>query len=107
MVRNTPLLTSIFGFLILIGIAWFIYFTFVDKTNDQDRLLIEIRNNQTSLEELNIKLEEQNGKITTQQLTIDKLSSNICILQNQISSLGATPTVNDEFECNFKTVTPK
>lgn len=91
-IANTSFLANVFGFLILVGVAWFIYFTFIDKTNNQDQILAEIRSNQAGIISLRSEVEEQ-------RKTIEQLSRNVCTLQQQIVSAGLVPSVEIDPTC--------
>lgn len=96
-IKNTTVLIIVFGFIFIAGLAWYIFLTFKDETKDQNIILTEIRNSQKSIEDLEEKLSEQ-------QETIQELTNNVCILQEQIVSLGATPRVQDS---NCQEILPK
>lgn len=73
------------AFLVLLGTAWYIYFTFIDKTNSQDAILQQLIENNQQVDTLNKKVAE--------------LNQTICVLQDQIESLGAIPAVEKSHDC--------
>ena len=78
-------------FLIILGTAWFIYFTFVDKTNSQDMILNQLVANNNQVNELR-------AEVANLRDTNSKLLRNVCVLQHQIEQLGAKPAVIEN--CN-------
>lgn len=81
------------------GMVFFIYSSFKNDIDRQDLLLAEIRAAQQlsvdngrrlqELEQSNAQLKESN----------DRLTANICILQEQIKSLGAVPNIESDISC--------
>lgn len=80
------------AFLILLGTAWYIYFTFIDKTNSQDAILNQLIANNRQVDELK-------GEITKLKDSNIELAKSVCILQQQVESLGAVPVVEKNSDC--------
>jgi hypothetical protein len=98
-VRNTATLTIIFVFLLLSGMVWFIYFTFIDRTNDQDVLLHEIREAQNESKANREILNTIQSKVDDLENDNDGLKKDVCILQEQLLNIGVEPAVEKDPVC--------
>jgi hypothetical protein len=77
----------------------FVYYSFKVDVDRQDKLLYEIQQTQNignSNSRKLIELEESNNELKDAN---KKLVKTVCILQEQILSLGAKPIVPDESNC--------
>lgn len=86
-------------YLVTFGLIIFIYFSFKVDVDRQDELLYEIRSAQQISEENNKKLDELEKSNNELKMTNQKLVRTICILQEQIESLGAKPLVDNQNNC--------
>lgn len=96
---GSKLFFQVSAFALLIGSAWFIYFTFIDKTNNQDLRLGDIYSLQEEIAKNTHLNEENRQKLTDLTTEINKLKITVCTLQKQIISLGAVPDVAPDGSC--------
>lgn len=73
------------AFLIIIGTIWFIYFSFIERDDSNNRILQQLTANNVQVTELTNE--------------VNSLKNSICVLQNQIESLGAIPAIEKDADC--------
>lgn len=73
------------AFLIIIGTIWFIYFSFIERDDSNNKILQQLTANNVQVTELTNE--------------INSLKNSICVLQNQIESLGAIPAIEKDADC--------
>lgn len=76
---------QICAFLIVVGTAWFIYFSFIERDDSNNKVLQQLIAN--------------NDQVIELRGEVNSLKNSICVLQNQIESLGAIPAIEKDADC--------
>jgi len=83
---------QICAFLVLVGLVWFVWFYFAERTESQNQILTQLVANNTQVSEMK-------NEITELKDSNLKLFKAVCVLQDQIESLGATPAIARDPTC--------
>jgi len=105
--KNTNTLIIIFAFFVVTGFLWFAYFSLNTKSDTQDTILTEIREGVIKTQQLQDTVDSNNDRLKALDIQVRELTEsnkeltlNICILQNQIISLGSVPRLERNSSCD-------